>query len=200
MGSWPRAGTCRHGSTWAEQEKHSLCLICLLYCECSTLECVHSAVAVPAAFLWRCGSPPLPTLNPLFPLVSFHLCGCLLWSSSLAEGLCWCYFDGLSCSYFDSLYIDLPFNTQRTILFPIYSGLRVVHQHWSSYHKLFIYLVILSWQNVKFKVIYKIGMKCHNSLWYLILLAPSYRSSKISLENYYLTFKARLKLLGFGFS
>lgn len=47
MGSWPRAGTCRHGSTCAAQEKHSLCLIPLLYCGCSTTECVHTAVAVP---------------------------------------------------------------------------------------------------------------------------------------------------------
>lgn len=49
-------------------------------------------------------------------------------------------------------------------------------------------------------MIYKLRMKYHNNLWYFILLAPSYPGSKISLENYYLTFKARLKLLDFGFS
>jgi hypothetical protein len=166
--------------------------------------CTEYSSLVPAAFFWRYRALPLPILNPRFQLMTtvfVHSLFLSLWvcfTIKLAGLGTMMVLFWVTCHVPASIHFVLIYHltNKGQSHFPY---IQVLEWHLSIGPTIVIpvYLVILCRQNMKFKVIYRIWTKCHNSLWYFILLAPSSPCSKISLENYYLTFKARLKVLGF---
>lgn len=119
----------------------ALCLIALLHCEGSILlGCVQNTACW--SLLPFSGGIELPhsPIEPGFSVDDHYFCA---QSLSVSVGLFhsqahWprdyggTVLGDLSCSCFDSLHVDLSFDTHRTASFPIYSGFRVTPQCWSK--------------------------------------------------------------------